>query len=364
MGKEFIDYFQWLEVHFMASDEIIKAAYRKLSQKYHPDNNGDQWQLLRVNEAYSVLGNPESKKVYMDSYARYFGKEELLNKTPFDRSMYDFTVQPIRRVLIEYLYLIQNGELDAAYQMLSDYNRKHIFKKDFVEWQRLIAGIHELKEFDGTYLDSGTIQFSEDKLLRNKKFTKFRVKVIEKNHLLNKAEEDYFDRLLVLDEDGWHILLNQIHIKKVIKKYRKLTDVYNRHSHPLILERNGREFSYSTGYVTRKSFLNNCEHEQLRYQRYQSAYSVIGFLVEKAGPLEQLKEVLETNTRVLDSFTYLKRGIFLILLPETAENKGLQARKKLLKMCSDAGLEVLINSSRCVEQQYESVKELLNEVMK
>lgn len=48
-----------------ATKEEIKKAYRKLSLKYHPDKaTGDVEKFKRINEAYSVLSDPEKRKKY------------------------------------------------------------------------------------------------------------------------------------------------------------------------------------------------------------------------------------------------------------------------------------------------------------
>jgi curved DNA-binding protein CbpA len=67
-----------------ASSEEIKAAYRKLSKKFHPDKNeGDvYWEDMfkKINEANSVLSNEQSRKQY-DNRLRQFiaGKNTSTN---------------------------------------------------------------------------------------------------------------------------------------------------------------------------------------------------------------------------------------------------------------------------------------------
>lgn len=51
-----------------ASDKEIKAAYRKLVKKYHPDVIKDNLELTEkmyeIQEAYAVIGDPEKRKAY------------------------------------------------------------------------------------------------------------------------------------------------------------------------------------------------------------------------------------------------------------------------------------------------------------
>ncbi len=62
------DYYEVLGLSKGAEDKEIKRAYRKLAKKYHPDSNpGDkeaEKKFKEVTEAYSVLSDPEKKKLY------------------------------------------------------------------------------------------------------------------------------------------------------------------------------------------------------------------------------------------------------------------------------------------------------------
>lgn len=61
-----IDYYEILQVHPRASQEMIKKAYRTLMGEMgaHPDLGGDEERAKLINEAYSVLGDPELRAGY------------------------------------------------------------------------------------------------------------------------------------------------------------------------------------------------------------------------------------------------------------------------------------------------------------
>ena len=61
------DYYKTLQVHPDAAQEIIDAAYRALSKKYHPDISKHpraNEHMMEINLAYGVLSEPLKRKQY------------------------------------------------------------------------------------------------------------------------------------------------------------------------------------------------------------------------------------------------------------------------------------------------------------
>src|SRR3990170_7982927 len=83
---EYKDYYQILGVSRNADEKEIKRAFRKLAQQYHPDKNpGDkaaEAKFKEINEAYTVLSDPEKRGKYdrfgasWEQYERGGGRAE------------------------------------------------------------------------------------------------------------------------------------------------------------------------------------------------------------------------------------------------------------------------------------------------
>jgi DnaJ-class molecular chaperone len=59
------DYYRILGVPKTADDKAIRAAYRRLARKYHPDvNKGAAERFKEINEAHTVLSDPEKRRRY------------------------------------------------------------------------------------------------------------------------------------------------------------------------------------------------------------------------------------------------------------------------------------------------------------
>lgn len=59
-----MDYYSTLGLNRNASQEDIKAAYRKMAMRYHPDRGGDERKFKEIEEAYRTLSDPQKKQMF------------------------------------------------------------------------------------------------------------------------------------------------------------------------------------------------------------------------------------------------------------------------------------------------------------
>jgi len=77
------DYYSILGVSKGASQQEIKAAFRKLAHEHHPDKNGggNEDKFKEANEAYQVLSNPKKRQQY-DQFGSTFNQAGAGNQGP------------------------------------------------------------------------------------------------------------------------------------------------------------------------------------------------------------------------------------------------------------------------------------------
>jgi hypothetical protein len=64
------NYYRVLHVQPDAPAEVVKAAYRVLISRHHPDQGGDHELTVLLNEAWAVLGDPVKRAAYDAKRAR------------------------------------------------------------------------------------------------------------------------------------------------------------------------------------------------------------------------------------------------------------------------------------------------------
>jgi curved DNA-binding protein CbpA len=101
-----VDYYEVLQVNSNAEQETIQRVFRLFAQRFHPDNKetGDASRFREIQEAYSVLSDPEKRARFDINHEQHRRNRWRLVSTGAQVES-DFEMdQMIRLTLLEALY--------------------------------------------------------------------------------------------------------------------------------------------------------------------------------------------------------------------------------------------------------------------
>ena len=200
------DYYRILGVLDDAEDIVIRAAYKVLAQKYHPDKwKGDRAEatlrMSEINEAYGVLSDTEKRKQY-DSTRDKAEYQEDVNEE--DNSDLDKSLEEDWKSATEYFPdLIRVEKMLSLISHKLGYNYKIIIIEQKAFNNRFIIAANLENKFLSRYFGANQkiLKFAKELIMRNQK---------DAARELNKAIN-----LLGSDVDP------NIIIEKIVDKYGK-----------------------------------------------------------------------------------------------------------------------------------------------
>lgn len=86
-----VNYFEILNISINAEPEIIKASYKALAKKYHPDNykgtreDADK-KMVMINEAYRILSDETLKKQHIEQIKAFGSSEKTFSNSSNNQS--------------------------------------------------------------------------------------------------------------------------------------------------------------------------------------------------------------------------------------------------------------------------------------
>lgn len=130
------DYYEVLGISKNADEKAIKRAYRVLAKKYHPDTNAgneeSEQKFKEVTEAYTVLSDPQKRKLY-DQYGFAAFDGSMGNGSTSDSGYYQNNYNPFGNhqngAYTEYHF--EGGNMEDLFDELFGGGFGHHFRDDF-----------------------------------------------------------------------------------------------------------------------------------------------------------------------------------------------------------------------------------------
>ena len=156
MSKKLRTHYDNLQIAENASPEVIRGAYRYLSQKWHPDKNPNNYEqavqnIKAIRSAYEVLSNPERRKKH-DLWIiknRQEPSQENINQTDIEEEnegnavsrrlkifLYDYITNPYfwLRVSNPYAWLLLAAVLSLLFSAIPFWANSEGFFSSIWRW--------------------------------------------------------------------------------------------------------------------------------------------------------------------------------------------------------------------------------------
>ncbi len=337
------DYYRILQVDPLADPEVIEAAYKKLSKKYHPDISKDKNAeeiMKRINLAYGVLRDDKKREAYN------MGRHN--KKTPEDRRQArvikedSLSVFEAKNILDNYFNSIKERNFDTSYGLLSKKDRGNISKDDYIYWQNSVSKIFKLKDHNLRLSSSYKYLKLKDQVYE--KAFEFSIDLKEYNLVMEIEENSSLSRYVIFEKGKWSLFLGYDTIQPFIDKFENLKELLTNKYIIQELDENYSKVDPLTGFLNKKGIIEKIENEALRHERYGNFFSLIrvnlsiklydkdlsktrldtmNLLVKNIG------QFLSNNLREIDYIGRWDEDSFLLLLPETPDSSAFRVLKRI-----------------------------------
>ena len=147
------NYYEILQVKNFAEPEVIKASYKALSLKYHPDVNptAAPGLMVEINEAYEILKDPVQREAYdselkkqtgtsksQESSTDYFHQESTVKEepiTPHFQSEPKTKAGKIAQTIGRGLWTAVDAFLDGARELQKEAENAYYQGQEFDNWE-------------------------------------------------------------------------------------------------------------------------------------------------------------------------------------------------------------------------------------
>ncbi len=292
MTNENNDFYKILQVHPEAAQEVIDAAYRCLSKKYHPDlNNNHQKsteQMKEINVAYGVVGNAKRRRLYHFDWIKQNRGEKSktvissnFNKKENKENQSDLIKEEMQAcgILNNFFTETINENWEKAYQQLTNIDMKNVPIDDFVEWKKVVTRIYKLGGYKVTffrrYINCEYAGVVYPTILQ------FSVSLKEMKVSNSQISEENTQKYVAWDGNSWRVCLGYKDLKTNILKFKHLAQALPKIDGDDVFLRAVEKIDLLTGLYSLNGFIEQAEREIERSKRYGNPLSLAILKIEE-----------------------------------------------------------------------------------
>ena len=333
----FKDYYQILQVHYDASPDVIKAAYRKLSTLYHPDtshNPNEDKQMLDINEAYSILSNPEKRTTYHKLWLqnRTDRSRQVHPASAFNASLSDISAKD---VLDRFFHALLTKNWKNAYACLTLEDQEHFTLDEFSAWKDAVNSCFEMQDYRISFYKNYSKCRIEGTVYPFVK--EFAVTITDTDLQLSQTSQNMSHKYVAYDGNSWKVCLGMHSLKQATLKFKLMASRRQNYDPIMIYNNAVSRTDPLTGLLSEKGFYDDSFKEIERHKRYHNPVSFAVFQIDCYRPereiycLCQCASILKTECRINDIIGRLGNKQIVCLFAETNEKQAEAAVNKFLK---------------------------------
>lgn len=339
--KKFPDYYKILQVDPEAAPEVIKAAYRRLSAIYHPDNSNNRNEdarMMAINEAYHTLSDTTKRSAYHRQWLEYFSPRHqyVQSMEQFRTRRGDTGFYSASDVMDDFFHALKTRNWDSAYLKLTEEDRERVSVYEFKEWREAVDQCYQMQDYKITFYKSYQNCRIEDVVYQ--RIAEFKVTITDMDAATAQSSTETVHKYVAYDGVSWKVCLGVLSVKQATLKFKLLADRKKNYD-PMMLYKSavGRQDAL-TGLLSRNGFMEEAEREAYRSTRYGNRFSLLvlqikPFMPEKeAACICNLANVVKSSIRKSDLAGCLDSNQIICLLTETTKENAVLAGRKLLKI--------------------------------
>jgi GGDEF domain-containing protein len=274
---DFLDYYMILQVHPSAEPEIIKSAYRRLAQMYHPDVSRDpesQKKMQLINQAYATISDTAQRRAYHRVW--------LMNQRKSNPKMSaESPESESRQVLDEYFRCLLQEDWAMAYRKLSAKDRSLVPLADFCEWKEAVKALYRM----GAYVIKFFRSYQQC-VVGNDEYERvdvYSVILTDRDNRTGRVSEETYTKYVVREQGTWRVRLGYQQLRPIIYKLRYLAtqapeiDANRLYADTLL------KYDRLTGFLSRYGLLERIEQEIARAKRFRNVFSLTVLSVQPLG---------------------------------------------------------------------------------
>ncbi len=343
--KRIPDFYKILQVDPEAEPELIKAAYRKLSAMYHPDNSSSPSfarRMAAINEAYEVLSDASRRSRYHRDWLEYYSnrKDYVKNADRPAVSEEDIQYESATDVMEDFFQALLKKNWDSAYLKLTQEDKERISAEEFEAWREAVDQCFEMQEYKIDY--DKTYQNCQVEQVVYPQVAEFQVEVTDMDTQTTQTSVETLHKYAAFDGISWKVCLGTTSVKQMTLKFQLLAERKKNYDPMQIYKSALARTDSLTGLLSGKGFLEEAEREAYRSKRYGNAFSVLVLQItpekaeKEAACLCHLAGVVKNSIRKSDIAGCISDNQIACLLAETRKNQALLAGKKILKLAKAA----------------------------